>query len=167
MEKEFQIEFLNLEISYIGAEFDQLEESLTSLANVFSTFLKDELDQDASHITVSIVLCSSDKIIELNSQYRNKNKETDVLSFPMQENIRGGEVDNFSPELELGDIYICDVVCKKQAQEFQLDFREEFIHLAVHGFLHLCGFEHEVSTSEEELMERLEQKLITRITQIK
>lgn len=167
MEKEFQIEYSNLELNYVGAEFDQVTESLTLLANVFSTFLTGDLNQTASLITVSITLCSSEKIIELNSQYRNKNKETDVLSFPVQENIRGGEVDNFSPELELGDIYICEDVCLKQAREFKLEFREEFIHLAVHGFLHLCGFDHEISSSEEELMEELEKKLITRITQIK
>lgn len=167
MEKEFQIEYSNLELNYVGAEFDKVTESLTLLANVFSTFLMDELNQTSSLITVSITLCSSDKIIELNSQYRNKSKETDVLSFPVQENIRGGEVDSFSPELELGDIYICKDVCLKQAREFKLEFREEFIHLAVHGFLHLCGFDHEISSSEEELMEELEKKLITRITQIK
>lgn len=168
MEKEFQIQHSKLELSYLGDEFTGLQSALSSLANIFSDFLTDDLEQSSfSAIFLNVTLCSSDKIKELNSDYRNKESETDVLSFPVQDNIRNGEVDTFSPELELGDIFICKSVCQSQAEEFSIGFRDEFLHLAVHGFLHLCGYDHELSSEEEKLMERLEEKLIHNISSLK
>lgn len=112
-------------------------------------------------------LCGEYKIKSLNKSYRNKDKVTDVLSFPLQENLRLGEVDSFMPEVELGDIYVCKQVCERQAKSFKLSFNEEFAHLLVHGFLHLCGYDHEISEAEEKLMFELEEKTLKAISKNK
>lgn len=106
-------------------------------------------------VELSLVLCGKDKIRQLNRVYRKKDKATDVLSFPIHEALR--ELDIFPyPLLELGDIYICKEVAARQAHEFGLSFQEEILHLATHGLLHLCGYDHEISESEEKLMEENE-----------
>jgi probable rRNA maturation factor len=118
-------------------------------------------------IVINVSLSSDAEIIEINSEHRNKDKITDVLSFPMQESMRTGEFEDFLPEIELGDILICKSVCVSQAKEFELTYFEEFIHLFVHGFLHVYGYDHEVSEEEELIMESLEVSLLMKISEIK
>lgn len=166
MEKEIEISSKHCLLNYQGTNFESLEICLNSLCNVFETFLLEDLGVEAETLSFNLSLCSSEKIIQLNSDYREKNKITDVLSFPIQDDLRAGEYDDFLPEIELGDIYICQEVCAKQALEFELEFREEFLHLAVHGFLHLCGYDHEINENEEKLMEKLELDLIKRISDL-
>ena len=81
-------------------------------------------------------------------------KLTDVLSFPVYETLRSNS-ESFiepGPVVHLGDIFICREVALRQAKEFKITFEEEFLHLFIHGFLHLCGYDHEMSKEEEELM---------------
>ena len=163
MQQEIEVIKNKTELFYVGSSLERTEEILADLCLIFDDFLITDLNTNLENISVSINLCSDDKIISLNNDYRTRNKITDVLSFPVQENLRQGLYDKFLPSLELGDIYICESVCYKQAEEFNIDFRSEFIHLAIHGFLHLCGFDHEINESEEKLMESMEQKLLGRI----
>lgn len=118
-------------------------------------------------ITVNISIVGDDEIREINAEYRDKDKVTDVLSFPMQENMRKGEFDDFMPLIELGDIIICKSVCEEQAREFKLSYFEEFVHLVIHGFLHVYGYDHEISEDEEQLMFSLEEKLVKEISTLK
>lgn len=134
----------------------------------FSGYLKPIVDHfDLDNITINVELCNEEKIQELNRDYRQKDKVTDVLSFPTQDDLRNKEADIFIPELELGDIFICTEVCVKQAHEFNISTADEFVHLLIHGVLHLCGFDHEISEKEEQLMEMLEKQLLDEISQIK
>ena len=66
-------------------------------------------------------------------------------------------------EVELGDIFISAPVMIEQAKEFKVTIEQEFFHLMVHGFLHLLGFDHEISREEEVLMEGLEKHLVDNI----
>ena len=119
-----------------------------------------------SQIEIDLTLCGSYKIKSLNSKYRNKPKTTDVLSFPVYESLRSNS-ESFmepGPVVHLGDIFICREVALRQAKEFKITFEEEFLHLFIHGFLHLCGFDHEISKEEEELMFDLEEKLLDKIS---
>jgi len=118
------------------------------------------LGVSANSINLTVSLCGEEEIAEINNDHRGKNKATDVLSFPMQDNVRGGEFDNFIPELELGDVLICKEVCEKQAEEFNITYFEEFIHLLFHGFLHVFGYDHEIDADEEKLMFDLEKSLV-------
>jgi len=107
-------------------------------------------------------LCGQRKIRSLNKSYRNKDKKTDVLSFQMMEGIRHSITDCVGPQA-LGDILVCHEVATAQAKKFGISFTDELIHLIIHGFLHLCGYDHEVSEEEEKIMEKLEKSLLNNI----
>jgi probable rRNA maturation factor len=148
-------------------ELREYKQWLERFSNGLSSFFSNgELKQiikrkKVNQLNFSITLCGDAKIKKLNSQYRDKNKITDVLSFPLNESLRNvDEFDIFLGKIELGDIFICKSKCIKQAKEFNLNFFEEFLHLAVHGFLHLCGYDHEISLKEEKHMEKLEETII-------
>ena len=119
-----------------------------------------------SRIEVDLTLCGSYKIKGLNKTYRDKPKTTDVLSFPVYETLRsdGESFVDPGPIVHLGDIFICKEVALRQAKEFKISFEEEVLHLFVHGFLHLCGYDHELSGEEEKLMFGLEEKLLGKIS---
>ena len=119
-----------------------------------------------SHIEVDLVLCGAYKIKSLNASYRNKPKTTDVLSFPVYETLRDDSKDFVEPGpvMHLGDIFICREVALRQAKEFGISIEEEILHLFIHGFLHLCGYDHEISREEEKLMFGLEEKLLEKIS---
>lgn len=174
MEKELNIEsesfnicFYYEDFSFNAEELAKYSESLKWMANAFENFLKNELKLADLLLNLNINICSNEMIKELNLNYRQKDKITDVLSFPLQENIRSDDYDKFSPEIELGDLYICHSVCLAQAEEFKLSFQDEFIHLSTHGFLHLIGYDHEISDEEEKLMEAFEEKIIHTISNLK
>ena len=119
-----------------------------------------------SQFEVDVTLCGNHKIKSLNTVYRNKQKVTDVLSFPVYETLRS-DSDSFiepGPVVHLGDIFICKEVATRQAKEFKISFEEEVLHLFIHGFLHLCGYDHEISKEEEELMFSLEDTLLDKVS---
>jgi probable rRNA maturation factor len=125
--------------------------------------------RSVNSLELSVQLCGDYKIKRLNKEYRAKDKITDVLSFPLNEDLRCPE--NFPPyrceELALGDIFICKGRTLAQAKEFKLTFEEEFVHLLAHGLLHLLGYDHELSEGEEKLMERYEQEIMKKVSKKK
>jgi probable rRNA maturation factor len=93
----------------------------------------------------------------LNREFRNKDKPTDVLSFPSGEKLTGVSF--------LGELAISIPMACKQAKEFGVTVREELLRLLIHGLLHLLGYDHEgVSKSEAQRMRRLERKILTELT---
>lgn len=118
--------------------------------------------QGVSKLSMSITICGRRKIQTLNRDYRNKDKPTDVLSFPLFDDLRQFK-DTWPGPMELGDIVICWPKVLQQALEFKITPEQEFIHLFVHGYLHLLGYDHELSRNEELIMEKYEQKLVGRI----
>lgn len=125
------------------------------------SFFKDSLEKAAKtlkikkRVEVSLNLVSPEKIKTLNKKYRNKNKATDVLSFPLDE--RGFEKYGIIP---VGDIFICPSFVAKQAKREGFKVADRMRLLSVHGFLHLMGYDHEKSEKEAEEMERLERKIL-------
>lgn len=103
---------------------------------------------------LSILIVNDAKIRKLNSQYRNIDKPTDVLSFAQEDD----DIDNMSPHL-LGDVVISAETAKHQAKEHQLDFTEELVLLIIHGILHLQGLDHERSPGEAKEMRQKTYKL--------
>lgn len=124
------------------------------------TILTKNFKLDSKTLVFNLTLIDDEQMKEINYEHRQKNKTTDVLSFPMQEDMRAGEYDSFLPEIELGDILISKEVCARQAQEHKIDFFDEFIHLFFHGFLHLYGYDHELNSDEDNLMRGLESELV-------
>lgn len=117
------------------------------------TELKNFLSSVAKEVTdgkdFCVVFVSDKKIKELNRTFRNKNRPTDVLSFPFDE-------DELAEEDFLGDVVISAETAQRQALENQLSLETEIKQLILHGVLHLCGYDHETDNG---LMNRLELKL--------
>lgn len=103
---------------------------------------------------VSLRYVKGEEIRKINKEYRDVDKATDVLSFPI---IDFNSEEDIKKELEsgdylmLGDIIICKDVAKKQAKEFNHSFSREICFLALHGFLHLLGYDH-IEKEDEKIM---------------
>jgi probable rRNA maturation factor len=102
-----------------------------------------------SKVELSIALVSDAHIKRLNKLYRNKDKPTDVLSFPIGEKVEDW--------LILGDIVISVDTAKRQAQELGHSLEEELKRLLVHGLVHLLGYDHELGGEEEKKFFELEE----------
>jgi probable rRNA maturation factor len=105
---------------------------------------------------ISIRLTDDDEVQALNLQYRQKDKPTNVLSFPMVQADLLGSLDNSDDgEVLLGDIILARGVCEREAAEKSVTTAGHATHLIVHGTLHLLGFDH-IADDEAEAMEDLE-----------
>lgn len=106
---------------------------------------------------VGVKYVNEKEIKNLNKKFRNIDKETDVLSFP----IYDFNFEKFPNEKDiiLGDIIICKTIAKKQAKLYSHSFKREVCFLALHGFLHLLGFDH-VEKEDEEKMNKISKKIL-------
>ena len=98
---------------------------------------------------VSVTFCTNEYIRKLNKKFRNVDKHTDVLSFPMYED-GDFEMSECISGAMLGDIVISVDRAKEQAQELENSFVREVCFLAIHSTLHLLGYDHERSKDDEE-----------------
>ena len=103
----------------------------------------------AHFLEMGATICGKTKIISLNRRYRHRKKITDVLSFPLHHNLKNRGNEGLQ-RLYLGDIYICREMAFAQATKFKISYYEELNHLCVHGFLHLLGYDHEISKKRGE-----------------
>ena len=96
---------------------------------------------------------------KINKKTFNKNFPTDVLSFPLYNNI--DSINNLDKNMseDMGDMFICRNVIKKNAKIYNKDFSEELQYIVIHGLLHLIGYSHKKNDKlkiyEEELMKRI------------
>lgn len=104
----------------------------------------------------------NETIAQLNSEYRNIRRPTDVLSFPLLEYIDGkpdiqpGDIDPRTKRVALGDIVISVEKAMEQAESYGHSFEREIAFLAVHGMLHLLGYDHEKPEEEKDMFLRQE-----------
>ena len=110
-------------------------------------------------VELGLHLVTPERSQELNREYRQKDKPTDVLSFPLNEH--GLEKYGILP---LGDIFICLEVAQQQAGEMNIPLNQELARLAVHGFLHLFGYDHERSAVDEKEMIDLQEEILSEIS---
>jgi probable rRNA maturation factor len=106
-------------------------------------------------VQVSVVLVGERAMRSLNKSWRGKDRPTDVLSFSQREGEGGG----LHPEV-LGDVVICVPVARRQAREAGHCLAAELDRLAVHGLLHLAGYDHEQSPAAARAMRRREDAII-------
>jgi probable rRNA maturation factor len=97
---------------------------------------------------LSLLLTDDAEIQALNKTYRKLDQATDVLSFPQDE-----DAVNESGDTLLGDVVISVETATRQAKEHHLSFNEELILLAIHGILHLLGYDHERSPQDARIMQ--------------
>ena len=108
------------------------------------------------NVEVSVLLVDNEEIKKLNEEWRGKDKPTDVLSFPINEETPYG------CKL-LGDIVISVPYAKEHAKEFGNTFQEEMVRLLAHGLLHLLGYDHERSEEDAKIMFQKEKELISAV----
>ena len=125
---------------YIYLEEGQvLEEALLKKMEEAACVLFEKEGVDGERAEISLTLVSLEEIRELNRDYRDVDKETDVLSFPQFEGVE--DMPEFG-ELCLGDVVICRDKVEEQAKDFGHSFERELIYLFVHSLLHLLGYDH-------------------------
>lgn len=108
-------------------------------------------------IEIAVRLTSDDEVRTLNRQYRQKDKPTNVLSFPMvQPDLLETVTQNSDDgEVILGDIVLAHGICAAEAEERGVSIEDHATHLIVHGVLHLLGYDH-MGDAEAEAMEEME-----------
>ena len=143
------------EINYYETEENKKYEDLIN--QVLTTCFKEEkMDK--------LGLCPS-YIKKINNEYRNIDKETDVLSFPMFEKNEIDELiqnQNNVVEDVLGDIIISVDRVKEQAVEYGHSFERELAYMVVHGFYHLMGYDH-MNDDEKSVMRAKEENILSKL----
>lgn len=104
---------------------------------------------------LNITIVDKERIQEINRIYRNKDAVTDVISFAFEE---ANDI-NYDDMRFLGEIYICFDRVKEQAVEYNHSVKREFCYLAVHGLLHLLGYDHMTEEDKKE-MRALEEEIL-------
>ncbi|MHC1546945.1 rRNA maturation RNase YbeY [Phyllobacterium sp. K27] len=134
------------------------EAVLSNLASIAIAAVWYELaDGNQPDSELSLVFTDDAAIKELNNDWRDKDKPTNVLSFPAFP-IKPGQ----KPGPMLGDIVIARETVIREAEDEEKSFDHHLTHLIVHGFLHLLGYDHETNDEAEE-MEQLERKILARL----
>ena len=116
-------------------------------------------------IEVSVRLASDDEVHALNRQYRQKDRPTNVLSFPMVQPdlIEAVSENSDDGEVLLGDIVVAHGVTAQEAEEKGVSLEDHLAHLIVHGTLHLLGLDHERGDADADAMEEIERTALARL----
>ena len=139
------LEIFNETSENIEKELEELKELLLKVCNDF------EIDYGE----FNIIIVGEEKIQELNRKYRNIDRVTDVISFALEDE----KTFNISNYRMLGDIYICLNKARSQADEYGHSFKRELSFLAIHGLLHLLGYDHMTKEEEEVMFNKQEEVL--------
>jgi probable rRNA maturation factor len=118
------------------------------------------VDEDVASAEVAVMLTDDTGIRTLNCNWRGIDKATNVLSFPALQ--PEGEAEPGDAPRMLGDIAIAYETMRREADEEQKPFDHHLSHLAVHGFLHLIGYDHEEDDDADE-MEALERTILAEL----
>lgn len=105
--------------------------------------------------TFNIIFVDEKEIQRINKEFRKIDKVTDVISFALIDDK------DLVQTNELGDIFICVEQAKAQALEYGHSTDREFAFLAVHGYLHLCGYDHQTEAEEKEMFS-LQEEILTK-----
>lgn len=139
-----------LELDLMDETNSVSEETIALVGKVLQSAGEQLSVKDSSEVSVTFV--SNDTIQEINKTYRNKDVPTDVISFAMEE-MGEGEIEILDADIPtmLGDIIISVQRATEQAESYEHSFERELCFLAVHGFLHLLGYDHGTEEQEKEM----------------
>ena len=150
------IHFLDIE------ENEKYEQKIVEVLN--KCFEEEKLKE--LNLYISVTLTTPEEIRKLNAEYRNIDKETDVLSFPMFEKREIDEIVKKqikSPvEETIGDIVISIQRVQEQAVEYGHSFERELSYMLVHGFYHLMGYDH-IEEEDKKRMRPKEEKILNEL----
>ena len=134
---------------------NETEETIDEL-KIISKLLEYAVDfEKLNNVTFNVIIVHNDEIHKLNREYRHIDRETDVITFALEDE----EMMNFSDQRILGDIYISVDKARSQAEEYGHSFLRELAFLTVHGFYHLLGYDHMTKEDENIMFERQERVL--------
>jgi probable rRNA maturation factor len=114
----------------------------------------------SARISADLLFTSDAEVHALNREWRQRDKPTNVLSFPMLERDEVLALGEDGPPVLLGDVALAYETCAREAGERGISLADHAAHLVVHGLLHLAGYDHETSPAEAEAMEALETKTL-------
>ena len=150
-------------LNFEGVEENKAYESI--IEKVVKKCFEEEKIENLN-LYISIILTNPEEIRKLNKEYRNIDKETDVLSFPMFEK---SEIDQIVLKQEkmlvretIGDIVISIQQVEKQAKEYEHSFERELSYMIVHGFYHLMGYDH-IEEKDKKIMRPKEEKILNEL----
>lgn len=132
---------------------DISDELIDEMMRVIKEALNEEKEDIESEVSISFV--NDEEIHQLNRDYRNVDRPTDVLSFPM-------ELDFDMPEKILGDIIISTDTAKRQAVEYNHSIEREILYLVTHSMFHLMGYDH-MNDEEKLIMRSKEEKVLKKL----
>lgn len=152
----------------VSIYFEGIEENKeyeNKIVQVLEKCFKEENLQNLN-LYISVTLTTPNNIRNLNKQYRNIDKETDVLSFPMFEKTEIEEIVNKQKKAivkeTIGDIVISVQRVEEQAKEYGHSFERELSYMLVHGFYHLMGYDH-IEEEDKKKMRPKEEKILNEL----
>ncbi len=140
------------------------DEGIKALSPTLETKLTRNMEQTLAHIEgktglVNVLFCSKGRIQELNREFRQMDKPTDILSWQSEEEAIPGII---SEEMPWGELAVCLEVCQNQAEQSGRELDAELHRLLIHGLVHLAGYDHETAEAEK-IMIQIETDLLSRI----
>lgn len=149
-------------------DIEEKKELIDFAENVLKTCFKEEKIEKLNFY-LSVTLTNPEQIHKLNKEYRNVDRATDVLSFPMFEKeeideIVSKQIKNPIPEV-LGDIVISIEKVKEQANEYGHSFERELSYMLVHGFYHIMGYDHIEEEEDKVKMRAKEEVVLSKLKQ--
>ena len=151
----------HVEIVYNDIEKNENYEKIIN--KVVEECFKNE-NMDGLKLYISITLTTPKDIKELNKKYRNIDKETDVLSFPIfeKEELQSLIKTKYDIDDCIGDVIISIDKVKEQAEEYGHSFERELSYMCVHGFYHLMGYDH-IESKDKILMRAKEDEVLNKL----
>ena len=136
--------------------FNNTEEDIEEISIMRDVLEKGLKKEKLKNVSFNIILVDNEYIHKLNKDYRNIDRETDVITFALEddETVLLPNEDRI-----LGDIYISIDKAKEQAKEYGHSFKRELCFLAVHGFYHLLGYDHQTKEEEKVMFKKQEEVL--------
>ena len=147
-----------IEVNYNA--ISELPNEEKPIKEVVSRVLEEE--KVLPEVDVYITLTNNEEIHKINKEYRDVDRPTDVLSFPMYERDEiAGLKNDTDDEIEkiLGDIIVSIEKVREQAEEYGHSFERELAYLVTHGMLHLLGYDHMIE-EEKAVMRKREEEIL-------
>jgi probable rRNA maturation factor len=142
--KKLKIEFFE-EPNYVNERSKELENIFQEFADFFSL----------NEVNIEVSFCKSEEMQKINKQFRQKDKTTNVLSFPDKDLTK---ISNTC----IGEILVCNDVLEKESAEQNKNVFDHFVHLVIHSMLHMVGYGHD-EANDAILMENKEVKFLSQI----
>lgn len=139
-----------MKINFVNERNDDVSKYVKIIKKVFKKV--------KSKMFFNVIFVDNDKIQQINRDYRDIDKVTDVITFALMENqdevFKGAE-------RELGDVFICVERALEQAKDYGHSIEREIGFLSVHGYLHLIGYDH-MNKEDEEVMFKLQEEILAK-----